>query len=179
MIGWILLAAFAVFSYLYSLWFIVGIIVLSLWKVNHWYYYSSRPWKRIHFPLMRLYASAAGYEAGLAEREGREFDVEIALRRLFELAGVSTEAERLVLVQKLFDTCSNFYDENDMKSYLLEKKGLSEDGVEPILSKMRDILSNPDNGLLVRMAAASIIEDRYSTEDRMEYLMAVFTGRAN
>jgi len=47
-------------------------------RLDNWQYYYSRPWRKLHFPLMRLYATCAGIEDGFAEIGGRNYDLKRA-----------------------------------------------------------------------------------------------------
>src|SRR3972149_1066761 len=43
---------------------------------------QGRPWRRIHYPMLRAYAAIAGQEVAVAEHNGRDFDIRPALDRL-------------------------------------------------------------------------------------------------
>jgi hypothetical protein len=178
MIGWILLAAFAVLSYGYSWWFVVGVVVFGLWKLNRWYYHNSRPWRRVHFPMMRAYAGVSGLEAGEAEREGREFNLNAALLNLLKMVNPKIGIGHEELIQREFERCNTFYDESLIREYLTEKKGLDLTQVSPVLGKIKDAMHTSDKGLMVRMVIASVIEEQFSPLDRGEYMFQVFNGKA-
>lgn len=179
MIGWILLVIFSVLSYTYSWWFIFGVIVLGIWKLNRWYFYSSRPWRKVHFPMMRAYAAVSGIETGQAEREGREFNLNTALLNLLKMVNPEISVSHEELIRREFDRCQTFYDERLIQQYLIEKEGLNLTQAASILEKIKKSMRAPDNGLMVRMVIASIIEEQFSPQDRGEYLFQVFNGRAN
>lgn len=178
MIGWGLLVTFAVLSYVYSLWFIVGVIVLALWKLNRWYYYSSRPWRKVHFPMMRAYAAASGIEAGQAEREGREFSLNTALLNLLKMVNPEVRISHEALIEREFERREEFYDGPLIQRYLVGKKGLDPAKATMMLEKIRELVAIPDKGFMVRMVIASVIEEQFSSEDRGEYLFEVFSGEA-
>lgn len=179
MIGWILLVTFAVLSYTYSWWFIFGVAFLALWKLNRWYYYSSRPWRKVHFPMMRAYAAASGLEAGQAEREGREFNLNAALINLLRMVNPKVSVSHEELIQREFERCHAFYDELLIQQYLVGKKGMDTSQVTSVLGKIKESMSASDKGLMVRMVIASVIEEQFSPQDRGEYLFQVFSGRTN
>jgi len=179
MIGWILLATFAVLSYAYSWWFIFGVVVLGLWKLNRWYYYSSRPWRKVHFPMMRAYAAASGLEAGQAEREGREFNLNAALLNLLKMVNPTISVSHEELILREFERCHAFYDELLIQRYLVEKKGLDPTQVAPVPGKVKESMRTSDKGLMVRMVIASVIEEQFSPQDRGEYMFQVVSGKAN
>lgn len=179
MIGWILLATFAVLSYIYSWWIISGVIVLALWNLNRWHYYSSRPWRKVHFPMMRAYAAASGHESGQAQREGREFDINAALLNLLKTVNPEASISHEALIKREFVRCQNFYDESLIQEYLVKVKGLDPSHVQPILNKVKGGMKTSDKGLMVRMVIASIIEEQFSPQDRGEYMFQVISGKAN
>ena len=179
MIGWILFVAFATLSYFYSWWFVIGVVVFGLWKLNRWYYYSSRPWRKVHFPMMRAYAGASGLEAGQAEREGREFNLNTALLNLLKMVNPKVSIGHEELIQREFERCETFYDEPLIQKYLVEKKGIDKTQIGPVLEQIENSMNTSDKGLMVRMVIASVIEEQFSSLDRGEYLFQVFSGRAN
>jgi len=179
MIGWGLLIVFAVLAYTSSWWFLLGVAALALWKANRWYYYSSRPWRKVHFPMMRAYAAASGIESAQANREGRAFDVKTALLNLLKMVNPKVSLDYEALIQREFERHENFYDGALMQEYLLKRKNLSPDQAASMLEKIRELANTPDNGLMVRMVIASVIEDQFSALDRGEYLFQVFSGQAN
>jgi len=178
MISWIFLIVFAVLSYVYSWWFTIGIAVLSLWKLGHWYYYSSRPWKKVHFPMMHAYASTCGYEIGQAERDGREFNLNAALLNLLKVINPKLSISHEELIQREFQRCKAFYDKPLIQRYLVENKGIDKTKIDPILEKIGQSMHTSDNGLMVRMVIASVIEEQLSPMDRGEYMFEVISGRA-
>lgn len=179
MIGWILFVVFAVLSYSYSWWFVIVLAVLGLWKLNRWFYYSSRPWRKVHFPMMRAYAEASGLEAGQAEREGREFNLDKALFNLLKMVNPRVSISHKELVQREFERCESFYDGPLIQKYLVEKKEVDKTHVGPVLDQIKNSMNTSDKGLMVRMVIASVIEEQFSPLDRGEYLFQVFSGRAN
>ena len=179
MIGWILLVSFAALAYAYWWWFLAGTVILALWKVSRWYYYSSRPWKKVHFPMMRAYAGASGLEAGRAESEGRDFDLNAALLDLLRMVNPKAGVSHEMLIQREFERCNNFYDEPLVQQFLTEKKCVNPDQANLLLGKIRESMNTSDKGLMVRMVIASIIEEQFSPQDRGEYLFQVFSGNAH
>ena len=53
-------------------WFWLAVVPLALWRVNQWFLHNSRPWRCIHFSMMRVHAVAAGEEQVDAQKENRE-----------------------------------------------------------------------------------------------------------
>lgn len=130
---WILLIAFVLLTYYYSTWFIVGVCALAIWKLNRWYTWSSRPWRKVHFPMMRAYATASGLEAGHAEKEGRDFDIEAALRNLLVVANPKISLSHDDLIKQVFDRCRTFYDRPLIEAHYIQRgfldRGLDKDQV--------------------------------------------------
>lgn len=179
MISWILLIIFAVLSYVYSWWFTIGIAVLGFLKLGHWQHYSSRPWRKVHFPMMLAYASASGLESGQAERDGREFKLNSALLNLLKIVNPKVSIGHEELIQREFQRCKAFYDKPLIQQYLMEKKGIDKTKTDSILEKIGHAMQTSDNGLMVRMVIASVIEEQYSPMDRGEYMFEVISGSAN
>jgi hypothetical protein len=179
MISWILFVTFAVLSYVYSLWFIFGVVVFALWKLNRWYYYSSRPWRKVHFPMMRAYAAASGLEAGQAEREGREFNLNTALLNLLKMANPKVSVSHEVLIKREFERCYKFYEEPLIRQYLVEENGIDPSQVTSVLGEIRGRMNTSNKGLMARMVIASVIEEQFSPQDRGEYLFQVISGKAD
>lgn len=179
MIGWILLATSAVLSFTYSWWFMFGVVVLALWKLNRWYYYSSRPWKKVHFPMMRAYAGACGLESGQAQREGREFNLHAALLNLLKMVNPKVSISHEALIEREFMRCQNPYDESLIQEYLAKVKGMDPSHIQPILKSIKGAMNTSDKGLMVRMVIASIIEEQFSPQDRGEYMFQVLSGKAD
>ncbi len=178
MISWILLIIFAVLSYVYSWWFTIGIAVLGFWKLGHWRHYSSRPWRKVHFPMMLNYASAMGLESKQADIDGREFNLNLALLHLLKIINLKVNISHEELIQRELQHCEDFYDKPLIRQYLV-KKAVDENEIEPMLERIEHLMQDCDNGLRVRMVIASIIEEKYSPMDRGEYMYEVATGGAN
>lgn len=178
MIGWGLLTVFAVLTYAFSWWFLIGVVLLAFWKTNRWFYYSSRPWRKVHFPMMRAYAAASGFESAQANRESRAFDVRNALLGLLKMVNPKVSLNHDALIRREFERYASFYDGALIREYLLTKEKLSADQVTSMLMKIRELMNTPDNGLMVRMVIAAVIEEQFSDLDRGEYLFKVFSGQA-
>lgn len=179
MISWILLIIFAVLSYVYSWWFTIGIALLGIWKLGRWQHYSSRPWRKVHFPMMLDYASAAGIEQRQADIDGREFNLNLALLHLLKIINLKVDISHEELIQRELQRCEAFYDKQLIQQYLVEKKGIDKNKTEPILEKIGHLMQACNNGLRVRMIIASVIEEKYSPMDRGEYMFEVMSGGAN
>jgi len=38
-------------------WFWIVAVPFALWRINQWFLHSSRPWRRVHFSMMRVHAA--------------------------------------------------------------------------------------------------------------------------
>ncbi len=173
-----MILAFAAFSYFYSRWFLIGLAAFGLWKLNRWYFYSSRPWRKAHYPMMRAYAGAAGIEASKAQAEGRDFDIRLALHELLRAVNPELSIGHKELIEREFQRSRDFYDEPLIRGYLVDKKGADPEKIDDLLGAFREHMQTPNKGLIVRLVIASVIEEQFSSRDRGEYLFEVFSGRA-
>ncbi len=67
-------------------WFWIVAVPFALWRINQWFLHSSRPWRRVHFSMMRVHAAAAGREEARAEHEKREWDIQDVLATMVATA---------------------------------------------------------------------------------------------
>lgn len=181
MISWVLIIILILLSIFISFWFWIPFTVLGIWKAGQIYFYKGRPWRRIHYPLMRLYSRTAGMETGLSEKENREFDIDRALFNLIQNIKPSWSNEKIH--QYLTDCkvrCDELSDKKLIFDYLQKKNpSAPKDKINHLLEKNRGFFNSSDNGVLVRMAIAGIIEEKYGIEHRTEYLVEVMSGRAS
>lgn len=179
MLGWTLLVIFLALSCFYSLWFLFCVAILAIWKLGCWQRYSSRPWRKVHFPMMLAYASASGIEAGNAEREGREFSINNALLNLLRIVNPTTSVSHEEIILREFDRCRVFYDEPLIQQYLVETQGIDKAKIVPVMETIKQSMITSNNGLMVRMVIAAVIEEQFSPQDRGEYMFQVVSGKAN
>ena len=180
-LSWILLlVTFATLALLYSWWFVIGVVLLAFSKFILWRHYSSRPWRKVHYPMMVAHAGACGQEAVEAEHEGRDFDHKAVLGNM--LRSVYPDlllVEAVLLVEQEFSRCEDFYDKHLVKQFLIEKKGADADMIDPMLEDIRKAMRTSDNRLMALLIIASVIEEQFSALDRGEYMYEVFSGNAN
>lgn len=140
---------------------------------------SSRPWRKMHFPLMRVYASAAGCERGLAETFGRDFSVHGALRILLVQARGMSQEEADAYTEKQLARCGSLEDLNAVKAALRAQfPALDERDRQRMENEATQLMSYPDPSFQVRSVIAGLIEDQLGPEHRIEYLVAVLLGKA-
>jgi hypothetical protein len=179
MIGWLLLALAAYLS-TRSAWWLIAVGVLVLWKIAQWQMYYSRPWRRVHFPAMKLYATASGLESGQAQREGREFDVERALTTLVRMVHPNqTEADARSFVDaQLLRARMNGDAENLVVWH--ERKNLiaGPEHHAKATAQFKRAFEEPDNSLKVRLVVSGFVGERFGEDQRSEYLFEVAQGNA-
>ncbi|KAF3977717.1 MAG: hypothetical protein HFP77_05410 [Methylococcales symbiont of Iophon sp. n. MRB-2018] len=129
--------------------------------------------------MMRAYAAACGRESAAAESEGREFNINTALITLLGMVNPKISTDHELLIEREFERCNNFYDKPLITSHLINQMKVDESKVSDILKLARKSLNPDDKGLMVRMVIASIIEEQFSKEDRGEYMLQVFLGKAS
>src|SRR5438094_160418 len=121
MMFWIIFALLVIFAFGHPLLWIV-VLALAVWKVGQWYFYAGHPWRRVHYPFMRAYATAAGAESAEAQRENREFDVERALERLLCIMKPNWNAVQINnFINEQFTKSKDFDDRDVIIGYLRYK----------------------------------------------------------
>jgi hypothetical protein len=163
MIRWGIVALAFVLAVLHSAWWWIAAVALIVWRINQWYFWNGRPWRKCHYPTMRTYATAAARETLAARREGREFDVVEAatdLVRLIQPAWSESEARSFVQLQ--VRRCEDFEDEGlIVDEFRRRKPRLSADDIEKVSEVSRKLLVPPDNATVVRFVVAGLIEKQY------------------
>jgi len=180
MISWFLIIILLLLSTLVSPWFWILVLLLGVWKAGQIYFYKGRPWRRIHYPMMRLYSKVAGMETAHSTRENREFEIDRALFQLLRTMKPNWSDE---YIHQYIDDCKIKCEEFSDKSLLtdfLQKKypSAKKDDITKLLEKSREFFNSSDNGIIIRMAIAGIIEEKYGLKHRAEYLVAVMDGNA-
>jgi len=179
MFGWLILVVLFGLAFFYP-WCWIAAALVGFWKARLWYRYSGRPWRRIHYPMMLAYASAAGLEQGEAQKQGREFNLHNALRNLIRIPlphWDDTLIDRFIARE--LERIEIFSDRDLLIGYVKKKKGYSDIKLEAFALLAQRHFVAPDNGLIVRMIIAGLIEGKYGESARGEYIFAVLTGRAD
>ncbi len=179
MFSWLLLLGFIVLA-ISKPWWWLGVILIGLYKISRWYYYEGRPWRRIHYPMMRVYAHTAGLETGMANRDGREFDIRNALRALLKSEKSEWSDEHInSIIEREFINCELFRDGDLIRAYIKKKnKDISDEKLNAMMTTAKAQFTTNDKGLMVRLIVAAVIEEQYSQADRGEYLYEVLAGSA-
>ena len=162
-------------------WWWIAVVPVALWKVGQWYFYKGRPWRRIHYPMLRAYAAIAGQEGAVAEHNGRDFDIRPALDRLVRTVKPDWSEEKVhTLIQREFDRYADFSDRKLIETYLTKKHPkLTDAKIEEVMERCSKLLKTYDNGLMVRFVVAGIIEEQFGQEHRAEYLFELMSGNVD
>lgn len=178
MITWLLIAGATALAFVNS-WWLIAVAILSLYKGFRWWFYRSRPWRRVHYPAMRAYAAVAGIEAAVAENEGRDFDVRNALILLLGKIRPDWDQERSSsLVDREIERARSLQDEPLIRKAIRKNMTASDGEIEILMNKIVKSIDPNDSSWIVRTVIAGLIEDRFSEEDRGEYLMECISGNA-
>lgn len=160
------------------LWVIYGLltILLSL-KIL---YRTREKWRQIHFPLMYRYSTFSGYEEGIREKEKREFEIKNPLVRLILSAYENMNYEEAVIIYKdAQDKLINFQDKLSLQRLLNEKfKNVITSKLEEMLAKTENLTKSENDYLSIRYVISEIVEKEFGSDERIEYLFAVFSGKA-
>lgn len=179
MFGWLLLIILIIFAIYYP-WFWIAVSIAAIWKGFQVYFYKGRPWRRIHFPVMRAYASAAGMEMGIAANESREFNILFAFQHLLRLVKPDwSETESDEFIKNELERLDKFADRDLIQSHIQNKrKNITDEALNEIMEIVSQTFSVAENELKVRMIIAGFVEEQYGTENRAEYLYEAMIGRA-
>ncbi len=180
MITWVLIIISAALSIFHTWLWLIAVVLLSLFKLNKWYYYKSKPWRRIHFPAMRYYAAASGTEFAEAQNSNRDFNINNALINVLTMLQPDWDEETKENFIKIVMARNETYvDENLIRSIFQKRnKKLTENDLDELMSTLNTSLNRTDNSWLVRMLIAEIIQSMFGIEERGEYLVACIEGRA-
>jgi len=161
-------------------WFWIAVVPLALWRLNQWFLHSSRPWRRVHFPMMRVHAAVSGTEHVQAEQDKREWDIRNVLVTMVATAHPDWTLPNITFfIAQELAKMQNFYDRPLIREHIIKKnKQADETTVDQFLDGIQSKLNMADNGLLTRTVIAGLIEEKYGKDQKGEYLYAMFTGKA-
>ena len=161
-------------------WWWIGVILTAIWIFIQWWFYKGRPWRKVHYPMMRAYAHAAGLENAMAHNEGRVFNIKNALRGLLNMAKPDWTSDDIeALIEQEFNNCETFKDKTLIRDYAKKKhKNLSDDKLNEILTTLKNHYNINNKSMMIHLIIAALIEQQYSQADRGEYLYEVSTGIA-
>lgn len=180
MIRWGIVGIALLLAVLHSAWWWIAAVPLIVWRINQWYFYNGRPWRKCHYPIMRAYATAAARETLAARRDGREFDILQAATGLVRLIQPDcSESDARSFVQLQVRRCEDFEDEGlIVDEFRRRKPRLTVEDIKKVSELSRKLLVPPDNATVVRFVVAGLIEQQYGRSDRGEYLVEVVNGKA-
>lgn len=179
MISWLLLAG-AIGLTFTSRWWLVAVGVVGIYKSFQLWYHNGRPWRRVHFPAMRAYASAAGREVAESGNQGRGFDVRNALVHLVEMRRQDWDERQIgMFVDRELQAAKSYSDEPLIKAAFRKRyPKASESELNGLIHEVGESIDVNDDSWAVRTVIAGLIEEKYGKEDRGEYLRECVLGNA-
>ena len=180
LIGWALLIVAALLTAAHSYWWITLVIPMALWKAATLYVFYGRPWSRIHYPAMRAYSRATAYELIACQRGGRDFDVCKAVSIMVKQLHPKWSHDRIrELVNREFDRYESLADRELIEARLRRRfAGTRPEEFDALIEELPLFYETQRNAMIIRLVIAGIIEHRYGTQDRAEYLTEVVLGNA-
>ena len=180
MIGWFLVCVLAALTFYLSKWWGIVLAVMLFWQASQWHRYKSRPWRRIHFPAMVLWSGAAGLETSAAQKEGREYNPDIALQHFAKALNSQLSVEDSKrFVEKTFAEYKDLQFENVIRNKLvLSSAKVSPIDAEKVIAHVAVQFKNPELGLRARLIIAEAIKADAGEEEYIEYLRAILTHKA-
>jgi hypothetical protein len=150
-------------------------------RLEYWYYYHSRPWRKLHYPLMKLYAWCAGVHTGVSQATGRDFDIEQAIFMMLKKARPSWSDETIAeFIEHQALRCEKYEDRELIAAELRRRiANLEDTRLQGFLEKARSQFSPSNPDFFIRFIIAGLIENQYGSPHRAEYLLEVVRGRAN
>ena len=150
------------------------------------YYRFSARWRRLHFPLMIMYARFAGHQTALIENTGykiidKKFDPKISLSHLLRAIFIElSEREADEVIKNAENRLVNFSDRNEIKDFLKSKKNMTDEKIEKLLDIIAQLFNKKEeyNAFLVRYVIGEIIESRYDEAERIKYIFHIAIGQA-
>ena len=175
-----LIFVFGALTIYVNAWWGIGLSILLILRTFQWQRYQSRPWKRIHFPLMILWQGAAGFESGRAEKENREYNPDKALEYFVKaLHPEMRPGELPLLAEKELAKYKDPQFENLIREKLVLKKAkVSTSNVNEVIENITKNMSNPSLGLKVMLIIAEVVKSDAGDDEYYEYLRAILCGKA-
>ena len=181
MISLLLLIVSVALALFVNTWWWLSVGFLTIWIIYQWYRHNGRPWRKIHFKATLLHAACAGYEDAKATAENRDFDTEAVLNDLVKRSNPDWKSEDIRLfVDREYDRCRDFYDEQHIRHELVRitKKLPMDRAINEFIDSAKKTFNTSDNGFMLRMVIAGLIEDQYGSAQRGEYMLNVLRGKA-
>ncbi len=178
---------------------VIGLIAVTAWFLtflHHWgwalpafavtlflavrtYFYLGRPWRRVHFPMLRTYAESAAIESSLAESEGREFANLNALTSVvYHHWKLASRQQAQIFVEKCLKIGVSTDDVNAILAFA-SSRTKNETWLAELRTFLEEANSRSDRGLEIKLIVAARIQEKHGFASRIEYLYEIFTGRPN
>jgi hypothetical protein len=177
MMSWFVFVVTALLSFL-SPWWLLLAIPTGAFKLIHWYLYRSRPWKRVHWPFLRLHVASIALEEGRAKREGREFDFPAALAQtLMAWKQELPQSAARQRVEAVLARCVAFPERLELKQYM-EAHGYDSGKADDATAWLQKMYSEGEKWFKVSYLVGMLTEERYGKTAMHEYLVAVIRNEA-
>ena len=176
MFDWLLLIGFIALTIFHSIWYLIGVAVVGLWKFNKWRICESRPWRKVHFPMCRAYLDVLSTETKLANDEGRDVDSKTVLKGIFKIVNPDIKKSSDALIDQEYGRDDDSYDRK-LAEHFLSKQKYNQEKIQSYLELIRKDEEKSENAVVLKTVIAAVIEDRFSSEARGEYMFHVFTGK--
>jgi len=156
-------------------WVLFGLV--TLFEAGRFYYRLASPWRQLHYPLMVRYVAVAGYQAGVAQRENKELDMEAAINEFVKVIYPNWSDEEIQKFVKTIDEKMNsFADKDNLRVFFKKISPQIEDKkIDELLGKVQEYLKkrNP------RWVIAEVVERDYGVDERIKYLYSIIVGQAD
>ena len=156
-------------------WALFGLV--TLFEVSRFYYRLASPWRQLHYPLMVRYAAVAGYQAGVSQKENKEFDMETAINEFAKVIYPDWTEEEIQKFLKAIDEKMNSFSDKDNLRVFFKKINaqIEENNINDLLGKIQEHLKKKNP----RWVIAEVVERDYGVDERVKYLYSVIAGRAD
>jgi len=156
-------------------WVLFGLV--TLFEAGRFYHRLASPWRQLHYPLMVRYAAVAGYQAGVAQRENKEFDMEAAINEFAKVIYPDwTEEEIQKFLKTIDEKMNSFADKDNLLAFFKKIKPQIEDKeVDDLLGKVQEHFKKKNP----RWVIAEVVEHDYGVDERIKYLYSIIVGQAD
>lgn len=156
-------------------------VVSGSFGLAPFYWRLSRPWRRVHFPFMVQYSFVSSAQQAITELvPGELFEISRALQAtLHSLYPKRSPEECRKVVERAKLELRSFSDKEETRRRLINR-GATVNRAEEIVKGIEAKRQREENKapLLIRYVIAEIIRERYGEDERMNYLWAVYSGKA-
>jgi hypothetical protein len=154
---------------------VTAALLVLLFIIYQWRRWNRRGWPQVHHRAMLAYAQIAGFEAGRAQQENREFNKTEACRSLAlgMIQGNWRQASVDAMIGGLLMEGGTYFAD------LLERHGaravpnLNAEAIHFVADKIRGIEFGP------QLVIGNIVENTFGGEEAARYVIALATGKAH